>query len=332
MKKTKKVQLVLGGGGARGIAHIKVIELLRRDGFEIESVVGCSMGAVVGGIYCTGHMDAYRDWLLTLNRSKLFQLMDFTLTNMGFLKGERVLGKMHELTGDQLIEDLQIPFVAVATDLVHGSEVYFREGDLYSAMRASISIPGVFTPVVHKDSVLVDGGVLNPLPLNLTDRETTESLVVAVSLNGRSELPEGEHVEKKDAVLEAGTTTDSIEPPPAGEPVALSHKRWLQRLGFQGRQRSENDLPRFSLVDLLTNSYEFTQDKLVELSIQTYQPDILIDIPRSSCGLFDFHKGAHMLEVGEQSYEKAMEAYRMRAAATESLPKKKFRPWKWRRL
>src|SRR5690554_973749 len=183
---SKKVHLVLGSGGARGIAHIAVIENLLADGYEIISVVGCSMGAVVGGLYCTGHLSVYRDWLLTLNRSHIFSLLDFTLSNVGFVKGDRILGRMHEITGDQLIEELKIPFVAVATDVVKGEEVYFDEGDLYHAMRASISIPGFFTPVTQEGSVLVDGGVLNPLPLNAVNK-SVDAIVVAVSLNGRDE-------------------------------------------------------------------------------------------------------------------------------------------------
>lgn len=287
MSRSKKVQLVLGGGGARGIAHIKVIELLKRDDYEIESVIGCSMGAVVGGMHCTGHLDIYRDWLLSLNRSQLFKLLDFTLTNIGFLKGERVLGKMQDITGDQLIEDLPIPFVAVATDMIHRKEVAYREGDLYAAMRASMSIPGIFTPVMHEDSILVDGGVLNPLPLNLADR-SSRSLIVGVSLYGNDGMRREEQVAKKN---------------------------WLQKKLFPTKSKSEPVQPRLSLVDLMTKSYELTQNRLVELTVGAYQPDILIEIPRSACGLFDFHKAAHMLEIGEEYYEKAMSGYRLQGSA-----------------
>jgi len=283
MKKSKKVELVLGSGGARGIAHIRVIELLRRDGFEIEGVIGCSMGAVVGGMYCTGYLDIYKDWLLTLNRSQVFNLLDFTLTNMGFLKGERVLGKMHAITGDQLIEELPIPYVAVATDMLHKKEVYFREGDLYAAMRASMSIPGVFTPVMHGGMILVDGGVLNPLPLNLVARNP-DTLIVAVNLHGSEELEEEQEKKQEQSIL---------------------HKTWLSRFLSHPKEKTRYGT-RFPLIDLLTHSYEFTQEKLVELTIQAYKPDIVINIPSASCGLFDFHKTAHMLEIGEKYYEKAM--------------------------
>lgn len=304
MKKSKKVELVLGSGGARGIAHIRVIELLRRDGFEIERVIGSSMGAVVGGIYCAGYLEVYKDWLLTLNRTQLFNLLDFTLTNMGFLKGERVLGKMHAITGDQLIEELPIPYVAVATDMIHKKEVYFREGDLYAAMRASMSIPGIFTPVLHEGTILVDGGVLNPLPLNLAEK-SRDTLIVAVSLNGPDD-PVKSAPPSKDIATEQYLSDQNQQ---IWSKLRLN-KSWLSRFLSHSKGKT-NHGPRFSLIDLMTHSYEFTQDKLVELTIEAYKPDIVVNIPGTSCGLFDFHKTAHMLEIGEKYYEKAMKDWNL---------------------
>jgi len=305
-KNSKKVQLVLGGGGARGIAHIQVIERLKRDGYEIERIIGCSMGAVVGGIYCTGFLDVYRDWLLTLNRTHLFRLMDFTLTNIGFLKGERVLGKMQEITGSQQIEDLKIPFLAVATDMLRGKEVVFDHGDLYAAMRASMSIPGIFTPVIGENFTLVDGGVLNPLPLNLADY-SKDSLVVAVSLNGKEPLPNTQIQPPVEQTLDS--PLQDLD----------NNKNWINRILNYGRFGSANvdpkrpmpEHPKLSLVNLLANSYEMTQDKLVELTVHAYKPDILIEVPRSSCGLFDFHRAQHQLDVGAQCYERAMKRYQL---------------------
>lgn len=295
-KPAKKVHLVLGSGGARGIAHIAVIEKLLEDGYEIASVVGCSMGAVVGGIYCTGHLPVYRDWLLTLNRNHIFNLLDFTLTNVGFVKGDRILGKMHDITGDQLIEKLRIPFVAVATDVVRGEEVYFHQGDLYQAMRASISIPGVFTPVTQDGSVLVDGGVLNPLPLNAVNK-SKDAIVVAVSLNGRDD---DWHTEQKSrSRFDTLSTAD-----------AESKNWWVRHLPSLKSKPKEG--PKYSLVNLLANSYEFTQDRLVEMTIEMYKPDLVIDIPRSSCGLYDFHKAAHMMEIGRDRYRSRMDQYQIK--------------------
>lgn len=180
---TKKVKLVLGSGGARGIAHIGVIEVLEENGYEITSVAGCSMGAVVGGIYAAGFQHVYKDWLLELTKPLLFQMLDFTLSTQGFLKGERIFSVLQEFTGPQLIEQFKIPFTAVAADMAQDKEVHYRSGDLYKALRASIAIPGIFTPVVENGQFLVDGGVLNPLPLDLVTKKEDE-WIVAVNLNG----------------------------------------------------------------------------------------------------------------------------------------------------
>lgn len=250
---------MLGSGGARGMAHIGVIEELEKDGYEIVSVVGCSMGAVIGAMYCSGHLPIYRDWLLTLTRNRVFRLLDFTLPSKGLVRGEKVLGKMQEFTGNRLIEDLPVPFVAVATDILKGEEVYFRKGDMYEALRASISIPGVFTPLVQGQKLLVDGGVLNPLPLNVPPLDE-DVLTVAVSLNGHDE-------------------------------------------------EMMKEVQKLSLVDLVANSYEFTQDRLVDLTIQMYQPDMVVHIPRLSCHIYDFHKAASMIEIGKERYQEAQSLY-----------------------
>jgi len=142
----KKVHLVLGSGGARGIAHIAVIEELQKAGYEIIEVIGCSMGAVVGGIYAAGHLPEYKKWLLGLSKKDVFDLLDFTFAKQGFVKGEKLFAKHVEVTGEEKIEDFPIPFTAVATDMRQHKEVHFNKGDLYKALRASVSIPGFFVP------------------------------------------------------------------------------------------------------------------------------------------------------------------------------------------
>jgi NTE family protein len=221
---------------------------------------------------------------------------------MGFLKGERVLGKMQEITGPQRIEDLKIPFTAVATDMIKGKEVVFDTGDLYAAMRASISIPGVFTPVIDEKCTLVDGGVLNPLPLNLANF-ADESLVVAVSLNGCDALPSlSSDAQQR---IEDGLDKE----------IDGNNRSWINRFLHYGKPKqpvstsvaNTAEHTRLSLINLLANSYEMTQDKLVELTINAYKPDILIEVPRTSCGIFDFHKAQHMLDIGEQCYNLAVD-------------------------
>ncbi|PRD47049.1 patatin-like phospholipase family protein [Sphingobacterium haloxyli] len=182
LKGRKKVSLVLGGGGARGLAHIGVIRWLEEQGFEIDEIVGCSIGALVGGAYATRRLPELTDWMKTLTRAQLFKLMDFSNPRYGLLKGERVLHTLHEVFDDVNIEDLSIGYTAVATDLKNEQEVVFQKGSIYTAIRASIAIPGVFRGIAQNDQFLVDGGVLNPLPLNYVSRDG--NLIIAVSLDG----------------------------------------------------------------------------------------------------------------------------------------------------
>ncbi len=258
----EKVHLVLGSGGARGIAHIGVIDMLLADGYEIASVTGCSMGAVVGGMFCAGSLPLYKDWLCTLTKTSVFSLFDFTFTKQGFVKGEKVLGKLKELAGDHEIENLPVPFTAVATDMLHHKEIHFSSGNLYKALRASICIPGIFTPVADEQHLLVDGGVLNPLPLNLVKKQPGEK-VIAVNLNG---------------------------------PVP-HHAR---------QQNANGKAPSLSIFSLLNNSYDLTQDRLTELMIQLFPPDMLIEIPRTTCAAFEFYRAAELVEAGMNAYKTKM--------------------------
>ena len=162
----KSVSLVLGSGGARGLAHIGAIEELENHGFNIKSVVGCSMGAVVGAAYANRKFKPFKEWMTTLDRIKVFQLMDFSLSSKGFLKGEKVFEAIDDFIGNGvMIEDLEIPFKAVATDLLSKKEYVFDKGPLSDAVRASVSIPTVLQPKVVDGIKLVEGGVINPLPI-----------------------------------------------------------------------------------------------------------------------------------------------------------------------
>ncbi|HMM56049.1 MAG: serine protease [Xanthomonadales bacterium PRO7] len=177
----KTVSLVLGSGGARGYAHIGVIEELLAQGFEIRSVAGASMGALVGGIYTAGKLDAYRDWTLTLQKFDVLRLLDWTFRG-GLIKGDRIIGRLRELIGDVLIENLPIPYTAVAVDILAQREIWFTHGPLFDAIRASIAIPTVFRPHHYEGRVLVDGGLLNPVPITPTLRDLTDC-TIAVDLN-----------------------------------------------------------------------------------------------------------------------------------------------------
>jgi NTE family protein len=281
----KKVHLVLGSGGARGMAHIGVIDVLKETGHEIISVTGCSMGAVVGGMYAAGYHEAYKEWMLKLTKTLLFKILDFTLTRQGFLKGERLFNLLQKVTGQQQIEDLHIPFVAVATDMVQNREVYYRSGDMYKALRASIAIPGVFTPVLENGQFLVDGGVLNPLPLNLVQKEKDE-YIVAVNVNGASS-----------SVM---TTLEAKQ-----EVTALW--KWLNPIMQKGNKPKDLlPISEYSLRELLLSTYNMTQDRLASYLLKTYPPDILIEIPRNSCSTFEFYKAQYMIDLGRNAFIKAV--------------------------
>lgn len=289
----KKVHLVLGSGGARGIAHIAVIEELEARGYEIVEVIGCSMGAVIGGIYAAGHLKEYKEWLFSLTRSDVFDLMDFTFTSRGFVKGEKIFSKLREMTGDLLIEKFGIPFTAVATDMKHKNEVHFRTGDLYKALRASVSIPGFFVPTIQEDNVLVDGGVLNPLPVNLVNKQP-DALLVAVNLNARS-------LEKPvlDSHKEENNDKNDKE-----------EQKWFEKIipenvfDFSKKSESnEEEEEAMSLFGIMESTFSLTQDRLTELMLQLYTPDVLINIPRNTASTFEFFKAKQIFEVGRNSFK-----------------------------
>lgn len=288
---------MLGSGGARGLAHIGVIEVLEEQGFEIASVVGCSMGAVVGGLYAAGFNQVYKEWMLTLTRSMVFNLLDFTFTRQGFIKGEKVFNYLREVTGPQEIENLKVPFTAVATDMLRNEEVNYTSGDLYKALRASIAIPGVFTPVLENGQFLVDGGVLNPLPLNLVHKKENE-LVVAVNLNGPA--TEEKPIQKVNK-----------------NPEAVSALwKWLHLTG-QDTENSSDDispLSDYSLRELLLLAYQMTQDRLTYLMLQVHPPDVLVEIPVNSCSIFEFYKAKSQIELGRETCQKALAATLLKEA------------------
>jgi NTE family protein len=282
MTKTK-VHLVLASGGARGVAHIGVIERLEEEGYEIVEISGCSMGAVIGGLYAAGELGKYKEWLLKLQRADVFRLLDFTFAKHGFLKGEKVFSTITDLIEPRNIEDLKIPFCAVATDLNTGEEVIFKKGDLYHALRASISIPGIFTPVNVSNStaLLVDGGVVNPLPLNQVHR-SENGIIVAVNINSKGQKPKI-MIKEKEKDLDKDSSG------------------WFN-INWPTWKRDDNNKER-GFMDVLSTSYEHMQHQLIARDLRLYQPEVLIEIPRETCGVFDFHKSKELIELGRQAFD-----------------------------
>lgn len=193
--KTKTVSLVLGSGGARGLAHIGVIHVLEEKGYKITSIAGCSAGALIGGIYAAGKLDDYEAWVRSVKKLDMVNMMDISWQGGGLVKGDRIIAKMIKLVGDRQIEDLPIRFTAVATELRSGREVWLSEGPLFDAIRSSCSLPLFFTPAKYKDKMLVDGGVVNPVPIAPVFNDHAD-LTLAVNLGGKPEKVESQDESK----------------------------------------------------------------------------------------------------------------------------------------
>lgn len=296
----RKVSLVLSGGGARGMAHIGVIEELEKQGFEIVSVTGTSMGALVGGVYALGKMEEYKNWLFTLDKVKIFSLLDFTLSSQGIVKGDKVLRKMKDFIPDANIEDLKVNYTAVAADLINKKEVVFTSGSVFEAIRASISIPTVFKPVKTKNGLLVDGGILNNVPVSRAPRVPDDILVV-VNLNANIPVYKPAISKKEDK--EKQTV-------------------YLQKIKeFQAQLQKINPLEHKESIgyfDLISKTISLMMNHISELSLQQNKPDIEIDISKESCGTYDFFKAEELVEIGRHSAIKYLKEYREKMEMTKN--------------
>lgn len=278
----KNVALVLSSGGSRGLAQIGVINELESQGFNITSVSGASIGSVIGGLHAMGKLEDYSQWVCNFNKKEVWGFMDFTLKSNGLLKGERVFDKMKTFIPDMNIEDMPIPFTAVATDILNRKEVIFKSGSFYDAARASIAIPAVFTPVKCHNAILVDGGILNPVPIKQVERNDGDMLVV-VNLYGDKELPH-------DTISEDSTDKGYLQ----------SLKKSLSALISTGDKSS------VGYYSLLNRSSSAMLQRIAELSIEIHQPDLLINIPRDSANTFDFHKAKELIELGRNLTKEAI--------------------------
>jgi len=279
----KSVALVLSSGGSRGLAHIGVINELVKQGFQITSVSGSSIGSVIGGLYAMGKLQEYTEWVRTLNKKDVWGFMDLTLSTHGLLKGERVFDKMKTFIPDMNIEDMPIPFAAVAIDILQEKEVVFTKGSFYEAARASVAIPAVFTPVKYTDTILVDGGVLNPIPIEHVLRENGDMLIV-VNLYG-----------EKTVDIPKEKNTDN---------------GYLNRLmNTLLTLISTGDKSSKGYYSLLSSTTSAMIHKIAKMNIEKHKPDIVINIPCDSANTFDFYKAKELIELGESAAKKAIINY-----------------------
>lgn len=289
----KQVTLVLGGGAARGLAHIGVIRVLEEEGYDISSITGTSMGALVGGIYAAGKLEKYTDWVTSLTKKDVIKYLDISFrARSGLLKGDLIIEALRDFVGEISIEKLPIPFLAVATDLSARKEVWITKGDLFEAIRASISVPGVFTPYRIAGRWMVDGGLLNPVPVT-PGAQTLSGVTVAVNVTGpRSANPFGEI---------KSTSHDS--PPQIRKKIDEFLESIQDYLGTESPQ--EDDRP--SLLDVLINSFETMQETLSRYKLAANPPDLLISIPRNICAAHEFFRATELIEAGAWWARRALE-------------------------
>ncbi len=295
MEKSKSVSLVLSSGGARGLAHVGVIEELEKRGYHIAEIAGCSAGALIGGMYAAGKMEEFKDWICNLDRLDVFSLMDFTFSSRGFIKGEKVYNALKKVIADCQIEDLDVPFYCNAVDYISGKEVIFREGSLYAAIRASGSIPTVFQPARFHRQELIDGGVLNPVPLSLLE-QSEENMIIVVGLNaGDSELVISP---KKDAT---GKSYISL-------PTWMTEYRTKMRQYFPEQVKEEKPAS-LSSISLMTRSFDLLQDRFSALLIEKFQVDISIQVARNQAGTLEFHRAEELIEIGREKAIQALDSW-----------------------
>lgn len=272
------------------MAHIGVIEELEKHGYEISSLAGTSMGAVVGGVYVLGKMEAFKTWMFSLDKMKVFNLVDFTFSSQGLVKGDKVFNKMKEFIADENIENLKIPFVAVAVDLIKREEVVFKRGSLYEALRASVSIPSVLTPVKTNSALLVDGGVLNNIPLNRVHR-TPGDLLIAVNVG--ADVPVVKPIlSKKESESRRNVYLEKM----------ISFQNQLKKIAPENEEEEE-----LGYFDLVNRTIGLMMDHIAEMAIENNPPDILINISKESCGTWDFYKSEEMYELGKLAAKQQLE-------------------------
>ncbi len=279
---TKDVALALSSGGARGLAHIGAIEELESNGYHITSIAGCSMGALIGGVYAAGKLEEFREWMKTIDRKKMLELTDFSFSINHLVKGKRIIEAIMDFVPDIAIEELPIPYCAVATDLKAGREVVIDKGSLFEAIRASISLPSFYEPIQRDDMILIDGGVINPIPLNRVKRNARD-ILVGVDVSGHD-----------------------------------YKSQWDEMHRLTEWQKNDNSLKAKILDKLIPDNIEFnyytvlsrTSSLMIRqnsiLMAKLMKPEMLIDIQMNRYGTFDFDKSEKLIAIGRQKTAQAI--------------------------
>ena len=332
--------MALGSGGARGYAHIGVIDELSARGYEVVGVSGSSMGALVGGLHAAGKLDDFAEWARTLTQRAVLRLLDPSISAAGILRAEKILDAVREIIGEATIEEMTIPYTAVATDLIAGKSVWLQRGPVDSAIRASIAIPGVIAPHVLNGRLLGDGGILDPLPM-APIAAVNADLTIAVSLSGGDpgtattpEDPErrpttewlNRMMRSTSAVLDTASVRAVLDRPTARAVLSRFGASLPAEDGVDpdaGADAVESidtediepdaeasepvEVPRLGSFEVLNRAVDIAQAALARHTLAAYPPDLLIEVPRTVCRSLEFHRAAEVIDVGRELTARALD-------------------------
>jgi len=318
--KKNSIALSLGGGGARGYAHIGVIKELKQHGYDIVAIAGTSMGSVIGALYAAGKLDEFEAWARKLTKLDVVTLMDFSIGKAGAIKAERIFKVIEDLLEGTLIEDLPIPFAAVASDLIENTSVIFESGPVSVALRASVAIPGVITPVIVDGRLLGDGGLVNPVPIEPLVKVRAKKIIAVDLAHGRLVNPFEKELSEpflKQAINQ--TLTSSREK--VAEVAALpSSRKIAKQLGVDTSiqqilhpaeesplKKMVNDVPKaIRSTDVISLGIQTMQQKLTQIEFEKYRPDLVIGLPMDACGILEFDRANEMIELGAMVTRQAL--------------------------
>lgn len=312
-----RVALALGSGGARGYAHIGVINELHERGHEIVGIAGSSMGALVGGLEAAGKLDEFAVWASSLTQRAVLRLLDPSITSAGVLRAERILDAVREILGEVTIEELPVPFTSVATDLITGKSVWMQRGPVDDAIRASIAIPGVIKPHVVNGRLLADGGILDPIPMAPIAAANAD-VTIAVSLGDDPDARRAEREPRPTAELlnRMWRSTSSLLDTKAARSLldSTTGRSVLDR--FTVSDEDEEDagassipaIPRLGGFEVLIRTIEIAQAALARHTLAAYPPDLLIEVPRTVCRSLEFHRANEVIEIGQELAAMALDS------------------------
>lgn len=292
---TPSIGLALGGGAARGWAHIGVLRALLEAGYKPQIISGTSIGAVVGGCYAAGKLDELEEWALGLTKRRVFSFLDFSLNGGGLISGARLRGLLEQQLGDLGIEELPIRFSAVATEIRTGHEIWLTKGRLVPAMRASYALPGIFESVRVGGRWLIDGAMVNPVPIS-TARALGARLVIGVNLQA--------NVYGRGAVVPMHGTDDSdaAAVSPASEELVRSRFTVFPRQALRERVDGAPGIPT-----VMMEAFNIIQDRISRARLAGDPPDVMVGPKLAHIGLFEFHRAKEAIQLGREATERALE-------------------------